>query len=592
MCGISGVFSVDEKIHVKLKQNIGIQRHRGPDFEKYELINPSVSLLHSRLAIVDLNSRSNQPFHDPKTGNTLVFNGEIFNYEELKELIPNRDFTTTSDTEVLLYLLSDRDVADSLSKCNGMFAFAFWDNSKQELIIGRDRFGQKPLFYYYDGKSLAFASEAKALLPFLPEKKVNHEAVINYIFEITIGKNEQSFFKDIVQVKNGTFKTFRLDGKNVVEKSTESYWWYPLKKSKISYDDAVIKFKDLLKDAIQLRLSDEVDYAVMLSGGLDSSTISAFAAKYNPTKKITSISAVYPDDKKDESHFARMVTDKYQNLSPVWIDNIDHNKFQENIEKVIYHLECPLADGSLIAQYLLMKKISELGIKVILSGNGGDEILAGYPAIFFPASNVENIRSGKLKKYEARTFFHLLPLPLKNYIYKLKHKKLGFLKDNSILDSFWTRFKDHKTDDFLNNYLINGLEHWTLPNLMWYEDRNSMASSIESRCPLLDYRIVEFIMSLPSSYKIDEKFTKKILRDSTRGIVPEEILQRTDKQGFHAPNDKWVEYIDKSFLTDEAFTKEFAYLDFGKIKDAPFRTFWRTYTLYVWYNVFFVNKSN
>ncbi|PIQ15654.1 MAG: asparagine synthase (glutamine-hydrolyzing) [Flavobacteriales bacterium CG18_big_fil_WC_8_21_14_2_50_32_9] len=587
MCGIVGIFSNQNSLHQKIDEAINNIHHRGPDFQTSKKINKNLSFGHARLAIVDLNERSHQPFYDAKTGNYIIFNGEIYNYKELKKLLPHREFHTNSDTEILLYLLSDLNPKEVLNQCNGMFAFALWKEKEQMLVLGRDRFGKKPLFFTHNSEGLKFASESKALRPLGVNFEVNHEAVINYIFEITIGKNEQSFFKDIYQLKNGCLAIYTINHEgNIIHEKTERYWNYPKQTRKISYLDAVDEFRSLIKKAVNTRLAEEVDFAIMISGGLDSSTIASFAAEFNPDKKITSISAIYPGDEKDESYYAKMVTEKYKNLNPVWIDDIDHKKFNETIKSVIYHLECPIADGSLIAQHVLMKKISEMGIKVILSGNGGDEVLAGYLTIFNPPKEIEDLKAGKLSIPSVRTFYHMLPNNIKNYIYRNKHKKLGILTYNHILGKIWKRFTDYGTNDLLNNYLINGLEHWTLPNLMWYEDRNSMAASIESRCPFLDFQLVEFLLQLPASFKIEKGFSKQILRDAAKGIVPQPILDRTDKQGFHAPTDKWVEHIDKNFLKDLDFKTEFDYLNLSKIEKAPFRMFWRTYTLYLWYKEF------
>lgn len=591
MCGILGLFTNEKQKFDLLKEGIHDLHHRGPDVQVVKKVNENLTMTHARLSIVDLNERSNQPMVDEETGNVIVYNGEIFNFKELKELLPNREFKTESDTEVLLYLLSDFNYSDVLAKCNGMFAFAFWNAKEATLSLGRDRFGQKPLFYSLKDGEFCFASEAKALKPFLPPLSVNHEATINYLFEITIGKNEQSFFNGIHQLKNGTVLNLKLDKhKKVVVESQTKYWHYPKKKLKLTYEEAVSKLRDLFEDAVSIRLSEEVPFAAMLSGGLDSSAVCSFAANKYPQKTITSISAIYPGDKKDESKYAEMVTNKYKNLSPIWVDDIDNDRYKTVINDVIYHLECPLADGSIIAQHILMQEISKKGIKVILSGNGGDEVLAGYSGIYRPAKEIEDLKSGKIRLGK-RVMYHLLPDNLKNLIYKKKQLSTNILSDRTKLDLLWNRFNNYGADDLLNNYLINGLEHWTLPNLMWYEDRNSMAASIESRCPFLDFRLVEFLLRLPASFKMNKQFTKLLLRDAGIGILPDGVKDRIDKQGFHAPNDQWVKDIDSSFLNDEEFRSEFYYLNFETIKTSPFRIYWRVYTLYLWFKMFISKQS-
>lgn len=588
MCGISGVFSRTEEYHQRVGASIASLAHRGPDFSDTLRVSENVSLAHSRLAIVDLNARSNQPLTDPKTGNVLIFNGEVFNFRELRKLLPNREFLTNSDTEVLLYLLSDLPFNEVVNQCNGMFAFAFWKSAEQKLILCRDRFGQKPLFYKYDGDSLLFASEAKAIAAYGIKLRPDHASIINYFFEMTIGKNEHSFFAGIEQIRNGTSVSFSADADGIITRESEDpYWSYPTTVESISYEDATTQYKSIFEDAVQLRLSDEVDFAVMLSGGLDSSSTTAFAAHLNPDRELTSISAIYPGDDRDESHFARMVTDGYPNICGQWIDDIDFEKFKSSIDAVIYHQECPIPDGSIVAQHVLMQNISDLGIKVILSGNGGDEVLAGYPSIFEPAKRVAAMRQHwKLNTINARTAFHLLPTKLKNYFYVKKHARQNLLNDNGVLRLIWPIFKKYGHADLMNEYLINGIDHWTLPNLMWYEDRNAMAASVENRCPFLDYRLVELLLKLPASHKLENGSTKRILRDAGRGIVPNDILNRFDKQGFHAPMDSWVKFVNDEFLHDRSFADEFHYLDLKRIAKAPFRMYWRIYTLYQWYRQF------
>ena len=590
MCGISGVFSSHQKYHNLTEQSIETLKHRGPDNTAVEKITDILSFAHTRLSIVDLNPRSHQPMTDQETGNKIILNGEIYNYKELKKQLPEETFKTKSDTEILLYLLKNKGYKKTLELCNGAFAFAFWDNVNKKLVLGRDRFGEKPLFYTIKNNSLFFASEAKAIFPFGIEKKVNHRAVVNYLFEGVLGANKYSFFENINQIENSHYYVFSLNPKTekLEQEEKSCFWTPPSKNIKIKYDDAVEKFRELLLDAVKIRLSDEVKFAVMLSGGLDSSAITSVAAKYNKDRQITAISAIYPGNVLDESSFARTVTDKYKNLETIWVDDIDYDNFLKNIKHVTWQQEIPIPDGSIVAQSILMQRIAEKGIKVVLSGIGGDEVLAGYPNIFYPAQIGNELKKLNFLNIRFRAIYHSLPNSLKNYIYIKKHKKLGIIKDKEIYKLFNQRFKNrYKHEDKLNEYLIHSLFQWTIPNMVWFEDRSSMTSSVENRSPLLDYRIADFLLSLPGNYKIDKVFTKKILREAMKDILPEEIRTRKVKQGFHAPIKEWKKTMSFDFLNDKEFQNVFSYLNFKIIEKSTFNIFWRTYALHIWYNTFF-----
>ncbi len=589
MCGISGVFSTHQKYHQKISKSIETIKHRGPDNISVDTFVPNLTFAHARLSIVDLNPRSHQPMTDKKNGNKIILNGEIYNYKELKKLIPQRTFKTSSDTEVLLYLLNEKGYKKTLELCNGAFAFAFWDNKNKKLVLGRDRFGKKPLFYIIKDNSLFFASEAKAIFPFGIEKKVNHKAVLNYLFEGAVGNNKYSFFEGINQIENSNYYVFEIDKTGKLNQTEKVCFWKPPSENiEISYTGAVSKFRELLLDAVKIRLSDEVKFAVMLSGGLDSSAITSVAAKFNTERQITAISAIYPGNELDESAFARTVTEKYQNLDTIWVDDIDYNNFLKNIKDVTWYQEIPVPDGSIVAQSILMQRIADKGIKVVLSGIGGDEVLAGYPNIFYPAQVVNELKQINFKNINLRAVYHSLPNSLKNYFYIQKHKKLKILKTNDVTELFNSRFnKCFEHEDKLNEYLKHSLLQWTVPGMVWFEDRSSMASSVENRSPLLDYRVVDFLLSLPGKYKIDKNFTKRILRDAMKDILPEEIRVRKAKQGFHAPIKKWKELMTFDYLTDKEFQQVFDYLDFKAIEKSTFNIFWRTYALHIWYKTFF-----
>lgn len=589
MCGITGVFSANSLFHELVISSVEKIKHRGPDNQTTRRVTTNLSFGHARLSIVDVNERANQPLFDENTGNCIIFNGEIYNYKELKKTLPRRQFQTNSDTEVLLYLLTDLPVEKALSFCNGMFAFAFWNNQTQELILGRDRIGKKPLFIYETDNSLFFSSEIKAFIPYKFDFKPNHTAVINFLCERTVGSYESTFFEGITQVKAGTTIKYFFNISSKLVKYQKDFWQAPVKNISIEYNDAVEVFKKLFVDSVMCRLSEEVPFAIMLSGGLDSSSIASVAAKYS-NKEITSISAVYPGDLSDERKFADKVVEKYKNINPIWIEIKDNNFFSQ-LDKVIYHQETPIADGSMVAHSILMDEIANQGIKVVLSGNGGDEVLAGYP-VFDSVFSAQKILEGNLKYLSMDGIYYALPNQYKNILNRIKAQKLNIFNSNNHLHAIYPRFDidPYRHNDKINELLIKSLTHWSLPGFIWYEDRNSMASSIEGRCPFLDFRLVDFLLSISGEYKIDGEWRKKILRDSMIDILPNEIRYRKDKQGFHAPIKSWEsQYTD--FLNDPNFLNTFDYINFENFVGKPYWLKWRIFSLYKWYEIFF-NKNN
>ena len=592
MCGIVGGFGkISNNFNKKVKEGLGIINHRGPDNQScIDFTNGTFG--HVRLSIVDLNTRSNQPIVDPKTGNILVFNGEIYNFLELKsKYLKSREFSTKSDTEVLLYLLSDYPLDEIINQLNGMFAFAFFDFSKQELFLSRDRFGKKPLFYYIKDEIVFFSSEIKAFKPFNISLIPNKKSIINFLHERTLGSYSDTFFKNIFQIESGHIVRFKYFN-NLLTRYDSTFFSFPSNNISISYEAAKEKFLEMFNNSLKRRVPKEVPYAITLSGGLDSSAIASVLAKQT-SNDITVVSAVYPGDKGDESDYANMVINKYENLKSVFIE-IKPSMFMEVIDDVIYTQETPIADGSMIAHYLLMQEIKKLGIKVVLSGNGGDEVLAGYYKTFFPAYNVEALKKFSLKlNYDllSTTFYHLLPYKLKNIIKKYFSFRLNFLYSHKDILLLNDRYNDSNHSDLINSYLIQSLTHWSSPGFLLYEDRNTMRHSIEGRAPFFDVDLVSFLLSLQADYKIDSSFTKKILRDTMKNIIPEPIRIRQDKQGFHAPIDKWEKEIDFSFIENKEFLHCFNYLNVGKIMKSSFIYRWRLYAIYKWYKIFIYEKN-
>lgn len=593
MCGLIGAIGPIPKNLPDLEHAIHSLRHRGPD-ACGTVLKGTVALGHVRLSIVDIaNQAANQPMTDPRTGNILIYNGEIYNFRALrKTYLQKRCFLSDSDTEVLLYLLSDLGLEKTLSLISGMFAFALYRPVHGDLILCRDPIGKKPLFYTIDGNgNLLFSSEIKGLAALGVCLEPSRSAVVNFLFERSFGHGTGSFFENINQVQAGGW--LRIDSN--LDRQTGRYW-YPeyIEQTDMSYANAVNRFSELLIEATLTRIPDEVPFAILLSGGLDSSAIAALAATHAGREAITTVSAVYPGDPDDESHYADQVRAMYPTLSAKKVA-IPTDNFAEAWVATTHAMEAPAPDGSMISHYLLMQTIKEMGLKVVLSGSGGDEILAGYANTFVPAGNVTALASGDLKGLDhsalKATAFHLLPSAVKNRIFLERHRVQKFLLHPQDLDLIVPRYRDLGGHDLISRYAMHTLTHWTTPGFTLYEDRNSMASSVEARSPFYDYNLVQFALSLPGKYLIRKGWTKRILRDGLRGSLPLDIVDRRDKQGFHAPIKTWMNALDRDPLTDPGFIQAFDWLDLRMIMGSGFLYQWRLLALHVWYKTFWPDPS-
>ena len=594
MCGVIGLFGEKALKSVeKFEDSIKLISHRGPDHSGYAVINDNLLLGHTRLSILDLNARSHQPYQD-EDGNVLVFNGEIFNYEELKEKeLSDYEFQTTSDTEVLFYLLKKFGIKKCLDRLNGMFAFLYWDNGQKQLHAARDRIGKKPLFFTQVDNRIYFSSEAKAFKGFDVDFKINEAAIINFLFDRRAGIGEESFFANIKEIENGYYYTFEYDEQITFER----FQYYTLGDIKtdysITYEEAVEGFKELFRKSINMRLCSDVPIGLLLSGGLDSSAVVSMLAKENPSRKFNVVSAIYPNQQFDESAFAQEVVNKYDNLEKNFIE-MSSDEFFEHLDQTIYFQEMPIADGSMVAHNILMKKISELGIKVILSGDGGDEIHAGYDAHHkaFSAYLLQRLDFNKMNFSSLKDgLYHILPSSFKQKVKNLLARRSNFLINTKKLNLRYNIYNDALNDgDLINFYLKMSLASWATPGFLWYEDRNAMQYGIENRSPFLDYKLIEWMLKVPGDYKINTVSRKNILRDAMKDIVPEKILSRNDKQGFHSPIDQYEKFIDyKSIKNDAKFARDFSYLNIPKILDSGFLYRWRLFSIYRWYKIYIVN---
>ena len=577
MCGIAGVLNLSgqsiRNISSQLEVANALQKHRGPDDDNVWVHNNRhVGLAHTRLSIIDL-ATGQQPMIDSQ-GNCISFNGEIYNYIELQSELGTNIFKTKSDTEVILKAY-EKWGRDCLGRFRGMFAFALWDERKNSLFCARDFFGIKPFYYtVVDGK-FYFASEIKALLPFVKEVEIDLAAFKEYLsFQFVLG--EKTLYKNISQLLPGHFLTIR-NGHINVRKYWEVYYNLDFDHTE-KYFEKQLQF--LLEDSMKLHTRSDVPIGGYLSGGLDSSVICSLANQ-NSGKDFVGFTGKFSNGESyDESRFAKIVAEK-QNFDLNILD-IKSEDFIENIKKVIYHLDAPVAGPGSFSQFMISKYAAQHR-KVLLGGQGGDEIFGGYTrylVAYFEQCIKASIDGALNSGNFVVTYESIIPSlkSLKNYkpllerfwkkgLFEDMDKRYfslidrtpflgdevnwGVLSDYSPYDTFRTIFYGknvHKKSyfDLMTHFDFKTL----LPALLQVEDRVSMAHGLESRVPLLDRPYVEFAATIPSNIKFENGNMKNIFKKSIKKYIPREIINRKDKMGFPTPFSLWAKDEITEFILD------------------------------------------
>ena len=501
--------------------------HRGPD-SRGTYINPenTIGLAHTRLSIIDLSPGGHQPMMYDQNRYVISFNGEIYNYIELKDSLLKQGFhfKTTSDVEVLLALYALKKEA-CLEDLDGMFAFVIWDSLEQTLFCCRDRFGEKPFFYYQHDTQFVFASEIKAIREVIPDLKLNLEQIQYFLDNGNETYGNSCYFDQIKTLPAGHY--LRISPHKT---ELKKYWEINLTKQ-LRYknrEEYVSHFKDLFETSIKRRLRSDVKLGSCLSGGLDSSSIVGFISKLKKDSFQT-YSAVFPGLAIDESSWINEVS-KYTGV--VNYKTIPNSElFLEQIEKLIWHQETPIGSTSNFAQWCVMKLAKDNGVKVLLDGQGSDEFLAGYGDLKYFA-----IRD-HYNNFEFKSFFRE-----KTYFkkYYSPSERLGSLfYADPLLKLFAIKRKEYRMGGTLKERLKYAI-HFQLEHLLRSADRNSMAHSIEVRLPFLYHELVEFTFSIPNDEIYYKGKTKHILRESVKGFIPDKVINRTDKIGFAAPQNDWL----------------------------------------------------
>ncbi|HEY3418638.1 MAG TPA: asparagine synthase (glutamine-hydrolyzing) [Armatimonadota bacterium] len=582
MCGIAGICSIHGIDPATLQRMSAALRHRGPDGFGYLLASPAenprlylnqeppgedgpvtLGLAHRRLAIIDLSAASLQPMCDEAGEVALVFNGEIYNYPALRTELEGLGYTfqTSGDTEVLLraYQAWGPDCARRL---NGMWAFAVLDRRRNCLLLCRDRFGIKPLYYAVHQGALYFASEIKGLLAAGIPAQPNERTVARFLLQQADDTTDETFYEGIYRFPAAQQAVIPLDAREPVV-HPQPYWTFPTEAFRGSEQQAIAQFRDLFFDAVKIHNQSDVPVGTCLSGGLDSSALVCVSEQLRARGDVPSYShAAFGYCSSDARYNERRFMDAVVGVTGADMHYIEitQQDFEESLPAILAAQDEPFGSASIVAQWFVFKRARETGIIVMLDGQGADETLAGYHAYLAPYA-ATLLSRGNLAGYQqlkaacmrelgifpvsrmaiARM---LIPTPLQGAYRALKqlagrqkrHPLLPASVSAAIHPALVTAWAADAEDAYAPRTLSQALQHSVrssiLPGLLRYEDRNSMCHSLESRVPFLDYRLVDLLFTLPDAWKIQGLDTKHILREALRGILPEVIRTRHDKIGF------------------------------------------------------------
>lgn len=554
MCGISGYIPrSNQPVDIAgLEKMTGLIAHRGPD-DQGIFTDERIGLGHRRLSILDLSPDGHQPMKDKESNCIIVYNGEVYNYIELREELKllGYIFWTQTDTEVVIKAYAAWG-ENCTKRFNGMWAFALYDIAANKVFCSRDHFGIKPFYYTQTEKGFVFGSEIRQLLPFLEKKKVNTKVLTEFIFSNVTEPIQETFFAGVQKLPGAHNLVYDLKA------GTYSiYCYYELKRqnglSDLNTDEAAALYGQSLQTSINLRLRADVPVGTCLSGGIDSSSVATLAARNyakQTAEKFRAITAVSEETQKDESIYAQMVVEK-EGLH--WLKvKPDYDTFIAALPEVVKAQEEPFPSCSIIMQYYVMKTARENKITVLLDGQGGDETLLGYERYYSAylialykkkgllymlsaasnsAKNNTMMRPWKVIQY----FLYFSSARLRYFNYK---KRNNFLKNIPAFPA-GVRFHDNKTTDIFEMQKRELMEY-NLPALLKYEDKNSMWHSIEARLPFLDPNTARLALSLPEEVKIHNGWTKFVLRQFMSDKMPENITWRKNKFGFEAPETIWI----------------------------------------------------
>ncbi len=651
MCGIAGIHELTNRSvnRLALEAMTQVLAHRGPDGEGYVLLAPggkgkpiatacglsesvrsvppgyAVGFGHRRLAILDRSPLGHQPMSSEDERFWITYNGEIYNYLELREDLQRLgwSFRSKTDTEVVLKAYQEWGT-ECLHRFNGMFAFAIWDGSQDRLFCARDRLGMKPFYYRLAGHRFVFGSELKVFLqdsslPVSPNHRMIHDFLVLGLQD----HSEETFFDGIRQLRPGHYLTVERGHLEITR------WWdlgLSAEQPEISDESAVRSFRELFQEAIRLHLRSDVPVGSCLSGGLDSSSIVCLMDKLlagepsnsssgGEAHRLKTFSSCFEDPTCDERTYLRAVV-AHAGTESVEVFP-DGRRLFEEMPRILWFQEEPFGGTSYLAQWAVMRAASERGVTVLLDGQGGDELLCGYPG-YWGSYLADLLQQGEIRnaltetrafrKLHARTHptvfanFGRAVLPSTVVL-----KTRSWLKGHGswINPDFAARYTtlpgyDKRFPTVLENHTAAYLQTHSLPALLHHEDRNAMAFSIEARLPFLDTRLVDFLFRLPARLKLRNGLSKFILREAMTGVIPEVVRTRSDKMGFSTPQDRWLRgelrpeleqifgaqaFKQRGYWDARKVTK--AYREYCEGRRAIGTSVWRWVSLELWFQRFF-----
>jgi asparagine synthase (glutamine-hydrolysing) len=534
MCGITGWRSFTERIEKGMLRKIaGAIAHRGPDSDGF-YIDDGIGFGFRRLAIIDLSPKGNQPMTSTTGKSTIIFNGEIYNYQELRtlDILRSYKFRSATDTEAImaLYEVVGEKCVEYL---RGMFAFAIWDSEKKKLFIARDRLGKKPVYYYYAHGTFLFASEIKALLehPALQERTVNDTALQLYL-KYGYVPAPYSIFNEIKKLPAASTLTLDKQGQLHISE----YWDLDFNnKTPLNFQSAAVQLRKMIEESVQLRMISDVPLGAFLSGGIDSSAVVATMAKFS-TKPVKTFSIGFEDKSYDELSFAKIVAEKYGTEHHEHVLKPD---FFKDMPGIMRYFDEPFADGSAIPTYYIAKATRQ-HVTVALNGDGGDENFAGYGR-YMNGMRARFIRIPRLPQSDVPRTGVLRKIALLGMTQEERYHSLHTAFEPAHL-GYGALPKFHhyaKPKLLLDKWMYADIKTYLPDDLLVKVDRATMANSLEGRSPLLDHKLMEFSASLPPEWKLKGTETKIIFKHAVKDLLPKEILMKK-KQGFAVPINEWM----------------------------------------------------
>jgi len=571
MCGISGAYSPTEKgsLPALIRRVNSCMAHRGPDADGF-LVEGPLALGHRRLSIIDLSEAANQPFEDASGRYVMVFNGEIYNFMEIRRQLPDYPFRTSSDTEVILAAYAKLGTA-ALDLLRGMFALAIWDRQKQSLLLARDRFGVKPLYYYASDDKLIFASEIRALLAsgWVP-RRLNKRALTDYL-KYQASLSPLTMVDQVFEVPAGSYMRYE-EGK-----LTATVYWDITKQRKAEvFDDIVAirkRIKELLYQSVERRLVSDVPLGAFLSGGIDSSAVVAIMSQVNPGA-TNAFTIAFEEKEYNELPYAEMVAKKFRvNHTCVLLRPLD---FLEKLPAALDAMDTPSGDG--LNTYIVSGAIKKSGMTVALSGIGGDELFAGYPqfrqfsalrrraglfentawlrrpvAAVIPATDQRRTRLKNLLSVPTADLAHVYPsfrqVQTTRSLRELMNPAMISPQNDTLEQLLLDKHRDIATFETLSQVSIAEYLGYTQSVLLKDTDQMGMAASMELREPFFDSDLVEYVLNVPDRYKYPT-YPKQLLVESLGDLLPPEIVHRR-KQGFVLPYDLWMRNELRSFCEEK-----------------------------------------